>query len=622
MMDLAKKATATITSMQHKHMLIVVLLTGCFFRFYKIDFQSPWLDEVHTINEVDPRLSPQEIFKIIKIAEPSPPLYFILNHYATKLFGYSVLVIRSVSGIFGILGIVYLYVLGKEMFDKRVGLIASILLTVNPFHIYYSQEARMYSLLFFSSTFSYYYLIRFIRSPSFRLSAFYALSTTLLLYSHFFGFFVLASQCVVLSVYFLLRKDLSLLKYSLISGVLTIIFYIPGFPFLLAAMERNQIWIPLPTLNTLLGIFKDFCGQSQVLIYVTVGLITLSILLTFSPKRNLEHFFSASSPNHKSNLLVLLTWFIVTLTIPMVLSYAKLPMIVNRYLICLLPAVLILAAVGISCFKRSAVIIALTALFVFLSCRSLTDQNYYSQVGKQQFRELTKINFKPDEPVVSPYSWHLPFFVQKTYQTPSLIGKDINDYIKEVSKDTSKLSSFWYIDLTFQKIPMEDSTSMFLANHYMLDCDFTLYGVKALHFMILKEFDFQSKIDLQLIENDFEKNAACDTRSNIESFTVNPEVLNIAGWIYLSNEDSFNSRIKAFAKNNQMFVTVPVTAILRQEIAPYFGSSYNLDFSGFKIDFQLHKLPRGKYDLYIFLSNGRLERRCVVPTGKSFEVNN
>ena len=51
------------------------------------------------------------------------------------------------SVIFGILTIYLVYLIGKELFNKKVGLIAGALLATSGLHVYYSQEARMYSLV-------------------------------------------------------------------------------------------------------------------------------------------------------------------------------------------------------------------------------------------------------------------------------------------------------------------------------------------------------------------------------------------------------------------------------------------------------------------------------------------
>ena len=70
-----------------------------------------------------------------------------------KVFGYTTFVARLFSAILGILSIYGINILGKELINKKVGLISALILTINPFHLYFSQEARPYILLFLFSIF-------------------------------------------------------------------------------------------------------------------------------------------------------------------------------------------------------------------------------------------------------------------------------------------------------------------------------------------------------------------------------------------------------------------------------------------------------------------------------------
>src|SRR3990167_4926541 len=85
------------------------------------------------------------------------PVYYILVHYWTKIFGLSEFKLRFFSAIFGIASIYMIFLLGKTIFNEKVGLIAAFILSINHQHIYYSQEARNYSFLVFLALLSAYY---------------------------------------------------------------------------------------------------------------------------------------------------------------------------------------------------------------------------------------------------------------------------------------------------------------------------------------------------------------------------------------------------------------------------------------------------------------------------------
>ena len=55
--------------------------------------------------------------------------------------------LRSLSAVLGLVTIFLLYFLTRRLLDHRTGLVAAFLLAISPFHIWYSQEVRNYSLL-------------------------------------------------------------------------------------------------------------------------------------------------------------------------------------------------------------------------------------------------------------------------------------------------------------------------------------------------------------------------------------------------------------------------------------------------------------------------------------------
>jgi 4-amino-4-deoxy-L-arabinose transferase-like glycosyltransferase len=76
-----------------------------------------------------------------------PPIYYLILKFWTSVFGFSEISLRIPSVIFGILTIYVVYLIGKKLINKKVGLIASALLATSGLHVYYSQEARMYALV-------------------------------------------------------------------------------------------------------------------------------------------------------------------------------------------------------------------------------------------------------------------------------------------------------------------------------------------------------------------------------------------------------------------------------------------------------------------------------------------
>ena len=70
-----------------------------------------------------------------------PPLYSYTASILTRILGLSEFSFRLTSVIFGTLTIVLVYYLGNLLYNKKIGLLAAILLAVSPLHVVYSRTA-------------------------------------------------------------------------------------------------------------------------------------------------------------------------------------------------------------------------------------------------------------------------------------------------------------------------------------------------------------------------------------------------------------------------------------------------------------------------------------------------
>jgi mannosyltransferase len=77
----------------------------------------------------------------------SPPLYYVLLHFWIRAFGAGEVATHALSLVFGLLIVPVAYLLGRSLFDRRVGLCCAALAAGAPYLNSYSQETRMYSLM-------------------------------------------------------------------------------------------------------------------------------------------------------------------------------------------------------------------------------------------------------------------------------------------------------------------------------------------------------------------------------------------------------------------------------------------------------------------------------------------
>jgi uncharacterized membrane protein len=141
-----------IVSFFNRHATGLVTLSfvalGAYLRFHANTFQSYWLDEVWSISASNPSVGLGEMYGRT-VVDVHPPLYQIILWLCFKVFGYSEGVGRNLSGLFGTLGLLAVYFLGQEAYNKKVGMYAVVVASTNYFLVYYSQEVRSYALLFF-----------------------------------------------------------------------------------------------------------------------------------------------------------------------------------------------------------------------------------------------------------------------------------------------------------------------------------------------------------------------------------------------------------------------------------------------------------------------------------------
>ena len=132
----------------------VTLLTllGAGLRFWRIGHQSFWYDEALTFDLVHHTFG--QMLTLVKHTNGEPPLYFALAWIWVRIFGVSEAGLRSLSAVAGVAAIPVIYGTGVRLASRRAGLIAAALIACNPLLIWYSQEARSYSLLIFTSALS------------------------------------------------------------------------------------------------------------------------------------------------------------------------------------------------------------------------------------------------------------------------------------------------------------------------------------------------------------------------------------------------------------------------------------------------------------------------------------
>ncbi len=170
-------------------LLALILLLAAGLRFYLLDGQSFWADEGNSVV-----LAGESTGEILSAAAADihPPAYYLLLKVWGSIFGLDENGARSLSAVLGVIVVWGVYLAGAALKNKRTGLLAALLAAINPFLIYYSQEARMYQLLALTAVFSAYAMTQWWedapgsgRIPALAASILYVAMATLGLYTHY-----------------------------------------------------------------------------------------------------------------------------------------------------------------------------------------------------------------------------------------------------------------------------------------------------------------------------------------------------------------------------------------------------------------------------------------------------
>ncbi len=214
-------------------MIVWILILATILRLITLN-QSLWFDEANNVLSAK-NLSFWHFVTGYPLGDFHPPGYFALLWVWSHLFGFSEIAVRLPSVLLG-LGTIYLtYLLGRELFSRRVGVLAAFFIAIGPLDVYYSQEARMYSLAAFAVTLSFYFLHKLLSGQK-RWLPVYIFSIGLVLYSDYVAYFALVSQAAFILI--LARERWKRVIIGWLGGFLLLFPWLLVFP---AQLRDGQV---------------------------------------------------------------------------------------------------------------------------------------------------------------------------------------------------------------------------------------------------------------------------------------------------------------------------------------------------------------------------------------------
>jgi mannosyltransferase len=470
---------------------LLIMILGFLLRVKGILVQSFWLDEILSMLTISKSANLSQLLYVLKFEDQHPPFYFVVLKIWLNIFEGNDLSARLLSVIFGTLGIWATYLLGRVAMGQRTGLFAALLIAINPHHIYYSQEVRNYIFLYFFAALSFYFLFKLIKETSYKVSIGFSFSSLALIYTHYFGLFVLASQLLLLFAFFsslLWEKRFKKIIPLVLSVLIITIGYLPWLEALKNLTGITSFWIPKPEKNFYIDIFQSFFSFPNLVFHLYIVLLCYFLFRMFNTKdEGSKDFFS-------SDLFIsisLVFWFLLSLMIPYDRSLLSTPMLITRYTIGALPACILMVAISINFMKSNILQFFTLALVTGLTLNALYIENeFYTKPVKQQFREGSAYfqeNYS-GEPVIMNVNEVFGYYFKQQGFIPPLTYKSLNDTVQMKSVDV-----FWTVEGHFMNI-LPYPTEQELLKSYDKVQEFNGIGVWV------KKFKRKSSLVLQGFE--------------------------------------------------------------------------------------------------------------------------
>jgi mannosyltransferase len=364
--------------------LLAIMLLGAVLRFYGLGFQSLWSDELASWDFSNRETISQVIGGVR--SDDHPPLYSLILRFTQWIFGDSEWALRFPSAFAGWLCIPAIYLLGKRLYSESEGIKAALFLAVFWAPIYFSQEARVYSMLILLSILTSYFWwnimlgLRYRRELPIREATLYVICVVLCAYVHYFGLILVLLQGAALAA-----LAYGTLQKAVLLYVPVAVAYLPWLPSMVHQSpykHQNGTRIMDTTLQVPPDYFQFLFGRSGLLSFAAWTLLAFLLVRGWDDLRR----------RRKRGLvppgLLLAAWAVGPFVVALVATQS---MLINENLLVSLPAVYLLLARSVTrTFSgRAAVFQGTVALgpAAVGPAYLIFSMDYYTTPTKEQFRE-------------------------------------------------------------------------------------------------------------------------------------------------------------------------------------------------------------------------------------------
>lgn len=397
------------------YFLAAVFIINAILKLWYLSARDIALDEPFSIFHAQEDFS--QLFEMLKTSN-NAPVHFVLLHFWIKVFGISPFSVRLLSCIFSILTALVIFNTGEKLFNRKIAVIAALVFTFSNFQIFQAHDTRVYSLFALLTALSLYYFLKTIllNDTSKKNIAILIVLNILLVYSHFFGWWILTLECLSI----LLIKDLRKKEFIQLMSLILLATVSSYFPYIKIITERllesagAGTWIEKPLISDLYTMLWRFCNAPLTTVWIIVLFTVTAALYLFRQHNKIET---------KTQLILL--WFFIPYLTMFVIAF-KMPVFMDKYIVYVTIPLTFLIALSVhkiselhqKIFYPLAVITA--ALFVFTTKPNVDNKRRVRELvslSKQYKKENTLV-------IISPHWFDLTYI----YHYDINIFKDHSNY--------------------------------------------------------------------------------------------------------------------------------------------------------------------------------------------------
>lgn len=437
---------------------------------------SIWFDEAFGAYLI--RFDFAGIFKFTAL-DVHPPLYYWALKLWTMAFGTSDVALRSMSVLFAVVALVFVYILVRKIFGQRAALIVLPFVVLSPFLVRYAQEARMYTMVLAIGLAGTYALLRAYEAPSRKRWMIYGAIVALGMWTHYFMALVWLAHWVWRAWMVRQKSAKRWLKAIFTKGwVLThvwaVALFLPWLPWMAIQVLQVQkgFWIPpvdpatLPAYASIVFLYQ-MVGKVSPWLTVLLGvLVGLSVYLIIRA-------YKALDVSRRRGYLLLIIGAIAPVLLLILLSLPPLKStFIDRYT--LTAAVLLVVSIGVAIAHAPRELwrlrVATGVLLVGISIIGIANVYHYGNYNmttnqKSETRQLIQVirdtTGTTGQPIIASSAWvyyesapysndtnriyFIDSTIKYTYGSLEMLRQSDIGKIKDLKAFMQAHPTFWYI---------------------------------------------------------------------------------------------------------------------------------------------------------------------------------